>query len=70
MNPLLSVIVPCYNVEKYIDKCISSIVNQTYTHLEIILIDDGSPDNSGRMRDACQARDQRIRVIHKNNENV
>ena len=69
-QPLLSVIVPCYNVEKYIDKCISSIVNQTYTHLEIILIDDGSADSTGIMCDAWQERDQRIRVIHKENEGV
>ena len=49
-QPLLSVIVPCYNMEKYVDKCISSIVNQTYTNLEIILIDDGSTDNMGKPR--------------------
>ena len=67
-QPLLTVIVPCYNVEKYIDKCISSIVAQTYTNLEILLINDGSTDNSGMICDAWQERDQRIRVIHKQNE--
>ena len=69
-QPLLTVIVPCYNVEKYLDKCISSIVGQTYTNLEILLIDDGSPDNSGMICDTWQERDQRIRVIHKQNEGV
>ena len=68
--PLLSVIVPCYNVEKYLDKCISSIVGQTYRNLEILLIDDGSPDNSGIICDAWQERDSRIRVIHKQNEGL
>jgi len=69
-QPLLSVIVPCYNVEKYLDKCILSIVNQTYTNLEILLIDDGSTDSTGIMCDAWQERDQRIRVIHKRNEGL
>ena len=67
-KPLLTVIVPCYNVEKYLDKCISSIVTQTYSNLEILLIDDGSPDNCGLVCDAWQERDSRIRVIHKQNE--
>ena len=69
-QPLLSVIVPCYNVEKYVDKCISSIVDQTYSNLEIILIDDGSTDNTGELCDAWQERDSRIRVIHKQNEGL
>jgi len=64
-QPLLTVIVPCYNVEPYIDKCISSIVNQTYPNLEILLIDDGSTDDTGVICDAWQEKDQRIRVIHK-----
>lgn len=67
-NPLLTVIVPCYNVEQYLGKCVSSIVNQTYSNLEFFLIDDGSPDNSGMICDTWQDRDQRIRVIHKQNE--
>lgn len=67
---LLSVIVPCYNVEKYLDKCISSIVGQTYANLEILLIDDGSSDNSGMLCDEWQKRDERIRVIHKQNEGL
>ena len=69
-QPLLTVIVPCYNVEKYVDKCISSIVNQTYSNLEILLIDDGSTDTTGTLCDAWQERDQRIRVIHKQNEGL
>ena len=69
-QPLLSVIVPCYNVEKYINKCISSIVDQTYSNLEIILIDDGSTDNTVKICDERQDKDQRIRVIHKQNEGV
>ena len=69
-QPLLSVIVPCYNLEQYLDKCISSIVEQTYSNLEILLIDDGSSDNTGAICDAWQMRDQRIRAIHKQNERL
>ena len=67
MNPLISVIVPVYNVEDYLRKCLDSIVNQTYKNLEIILIDDGSTDNSGIICDEYAAKDNRIRVIHKAN---
>lgn len=63
----VSVIVPVYCVEKYLDACISSIVNQTYTNLEIIIVDDGSPDNCPQMCDAWAEKDSRIRVIHKEN---
>ena len=63
----ISVIVPVYKVEPYLDKCISSIVNQTYKNLEIILVDDGSPDNCPAMCDAWAEKDSRIRVIHKTN---
>jgi glycosyltransferase involved in cell wall biosynthesis len=69
-QPLLTVIVPSYNVEKYVDKCISSIVGQTYPNLEILLIDDGSTDNTGMLCDTWQERDSRIRVIHKQNEGL
>lgn len=65
--PLISVIVPVYKVEAYLDKCISSIVQQTYTNLEIILVDDGSPDKSGEICDRWAANDDRIRVIHQKN---
>ena len=65
--PLISVIVPVYKVENYLDCCVQSIVNQTYSNLEIILIDDGSPDASGAMCDAWAEKDSRIRVIHQEN---
>ena len=66
-NSLVTVVVPVYNVEKYLDRCIDSIVNQTYKNLEIILVDDGSPDNCPQMCDAWAGRDNRIKVIHKQN---
>ena len=69
-QPLLTVIVTCYNVEKYLNKCISSIVGQTYNNFEILLIDDGSPDRCGEICDAWQEKDQRIRAIHKQNEGL
>lgn len=64
---LISVIVPVYKVERYLPKCVESILNQTYSHLEIILVDDGSPDGSGAICDALAQKDDRIRVIHKEN---
>ncbi len=66
-NDLISVIVPIYNVEKYLDKCINSITNQTYSNLEIILVDDGSPDKCPKMCDNWAKKDNRIKVIHKEN---
>lgn len=66
-DELISVIVPIYNVQDYLDKCISSIMNQTYRQLEIILVDDGSTDNSGSMCDAYESMDSRVTVIHKQN---
>lgn len=65
--PLISVIVPVYKVEAYLEKCIRSVVEQTYRNLEILLVDDGSPDRSGEICDEWAARDSRIRVIHKEN---
>ena len=64
---LISVIVPVYKVEAYLDRCVQSIVDQTYTNLEIILVDDGSPDRCPQMCDEWAKRDNRIRVIHKEN---
>lgn len=65
--PLISVVVPVYRVEKYLDHCIQSIAEQTYSNLEILLVDDGSPDGSGAICDRWAARDSRIRVFHKQN---
>lgn len=67
MEELVSVIVPVYNVEKYLEKCILSIINQTYKNLEIILVDDESPDNCGKICDNYAEKDKRIQVIHKEN---
>lgn len=66
-QPLISVIVPIYKVEEYLDRCVESIVNQTYRNLEIILVDDGSPDNCPKMCDRWVERDNRIKVAHKEN---
>lgn len=64
---MVSIIVPIYNTEKYLDKCVESIMRQTYTNTEIILVDDGSTDNSGIMCDKFARKDDRIKVIHKIN---
>lgn len=66
----VSVIVPIYNVEKYIGKCILSIIEQTYKNIEIILVDDGSLDDSGNIADEYATRDNRIKVLHKTNAGV
>ncbi len=66
-NPLISIIVPVYKTEPYLERCVNSIRNQTYQNLEIILVDDGSPDRCGEMCDALAKEDSRIRVIHKEN---
>lgn len=66
----VSIIVPIYNVDQYIEKCIGSIMQQTYQNLEIILVDDGSPDDSGKIADEYALRDNRIKVIHKKNAGV
>ncbi|MDR0408297.1 MAG: glycosyltransferase [Campylobacteraceae bacterium] len=66
-QPLISVIVPIYNAEIYLKKCLDSIIDQTYKNLEIILIDDGSPDNCGKICDEYAAKDKRIKVVHKAN---
>lgn len=64
---LVSVIVPVYKVEAYLDKCVRSILSQTYREMEVILVDDGSPDGCGRMCDEYAQKDSRVRVIHKKN---
>lgn len=66
-QPLISIVVPVYKVEKYLDRCLRSLTGQTYENLEILLVDDGSPDGSGAVCDAWAAKDSRIRVIHKEN---
>ena len=70
MDNLISIIVPVYKVEAYLRKCIDSILNQTYKNLQIILVDDGSPDNSGAICDEYAQKDNRIQVIHKENGGV
>ena len=69
-KPLVSIIVPCYKVEQYLPVCIESILNQSYSDWELILVDDGSPDRSGEICDQYAAKDERIRVIHKQNAGV
>ena len=64
---LISVVIPIYNVQEFLPKCIDSVINQTYDNLEIILVDDGSPDDSGYICDKYKAKDSRIKVIHKKN---
>lgn len=70
MNEKISIIIPVYKVEEYLPKCIESILKQTYENLEIILVDDGSPDNCGKICDEYALKDSRIRVIHKENAGV
>lgn len=70
MNPKISVIVPVYNTEKYLHRCIDSILAQTFTDFELLLIDDGSKDNSGTICDEYAAKDSRVRVFHKENGGV
>lgn len=66
-DPLLSIIVPVYKTEAYLEKCIDSILSQSYTNLEVILVDDGSPDNCGNICEEYAAKDTRVKVIHKEN---
>ncbi len=70
MNPKISIIVPVYNVEKYLNRCLDSILAQSFTDWECILVDDGSPDNSGRICDEYAVKDSRFRVFHKENGGV
>ena len=64
MKNLISLIIPVYNVQKYLSRCIDSILGQNYTKLEIILVNDGSTDNSGKICDEYAQKDARIKVIH------
>lgn len=67
---LISIIIPIFNMSKYLEKCIDSVINQTYKNLEIILIDDGSTDNSGEICDRYLQKDNRIKVVHQKNQGV
>ena len=69
-NELISIVVPVYNAENYLEKCINSIIGQTYRNLEIILIDDGSNDNSLSICEKFALQDNRIKVFHQNNGGV
>lgn len=69
-TPLISVIIPVYNVEKYLHRCLDSVIAQTYQNLEIICVDDGSIDDSGKICDQYAVRDARIKVIHQENQEL
>lgn len=69
-EPIISVIVPVYKAEKYLHKCVDSLLEQTFTDFEILLVDDGSPDKSGEICDEYAEKDSRIRVFHKENGGV
>lgn len=69
-KPLITVVVPIYKVEAYLDECVQSILNQTYCNLEIILVDDGSPDRCGKMCDEYAEKDVRVKVIHQKNKGL
>ena len=70
LSPLVSVIIPVYNVKPYLREALDSVINQTYRNLEIIIVDDGSTDGSGRICDQYQKKDHRIRVIHQQNKGL
>ena len=67
MQSTISVIIPVYKVEEYLEECLRSVINQTYNNLEIILVDDGSPDHCPQLCDEWSSKDSRIKVIHKEN---
>ena len=69
-EPLISIIVPIYRVEEYLDKCLSSIINQTYKNLEIILVNDGSDDNSIKIAKKYAKKDERIKIIEEDNKGL
>lgn len=70
MNGLISIIIPVYNLENYIERCLKSVINQTYSNIEIIIVNDGSTDNSGNIIDEFAKKDSRIKVLHKENTGV
>ena len=70
MNPLVSVIIPVYNVESYVSECIESVIAQTYSNIEIVVVNDGSTDGSGFSCDQYACSDSRVVVVHKENEGL
>ena len=70
MEPLISVIVPVYKVEQYLDRCVRSLLSQTYENVEILLVDDGSPDNCPQMCDEYASKYEKIQVIHQENKGL
>ena len=69
-NPLISLIVPVYNISKYLERSINSIIEQSYKNIEIILVDDGSTDISGQLCDGYKEKDNRIKVLHTTNNGL
>ena len=67
LNKMITIIVPVYKVENYLSRCVDSILNQTYTDFRLILVDDGSPDNCGKMCDEYAKKDSRVTVLHQKN---
>ena len=70
MEPLLSIIIPAFNIEQYISRALDSLINQSYKNIEVIVVNDGSTDSTGGIIDSYVKKDNRIKVIHKNNEGV
>lgn len=70
MPEVISIVVPVYNAERTLNECVDSILSQTYSHFELLLVDDGSTDKSGVICDAYAAKDSRVRVFHKPNGGV
>lgn len=70
MKDLISIIIPVYNLEDYLERCLNSVLNQTYSNIEIIIVNDGSTDNSGKIIDEFAQKDSRIKVLHKKNTGV
>ena len=66
-SPLISVILPIYNIEAYLDRCMEAVLDQTYENLEILMVDDGSPDGCPAMCDAYALKDPRVKALHKEN---
>jgi glycosyltransferase involved in cell wall biosynthesis len=70
MEHLISVIIPVYKVERYLRECVDSVLRQTYKNIEIVLVDDGSPDNYGVICDEYAEKNKRIKIIHQNNAEI